>query len=43
MTSSSRTQPVPATRNCRPGAGPTADLERRLEAFLLIARRVGLS
>jgi hypothetical protein len=38
----SRTQPVPATRDRR--VGPTSsDLERRLEAFLLIARRVGLS
>lgn len=43
MTSSTRTQPVPATRNRRPGPVATTEMERRLEAFLLIARRVGLS
>ena len=44
MTPTSRTQPSTQTRSRRAaGSASTTDLERRLEAFLLIARRVGLS
>ena len=43
MSSTLRTQPVPATRQRRPGPVATTEMERRLEAFLLIARRVGLT
>ena len=43
MTSSARTQPKTDTRSRRSPGPDSTDLERRLEAFLLIARRVGLS
>ena len=44
MTTTPRTQPSTETRSRRTAGAPsTPDLERRLEAFLLIARRVGLS